>query len=91
MKPMNGRSPGAGRRSDRKSTARRREGHLEADKEAKKLTQRIRQASFEEDKTLEGFDFAFNPRIRRSMVTDLATCLFIEKKEHVLVYCHHRW
>ena len=55
-------------------------------REAKKLAQRIRQASFEEDKTLEGFDFAFNPRIRRSAVTDLATCIFIEKKEHVLVY-----
>lgn len=30
--------------------------------------------------TLRDFDFAFNPRIRRSIVTDLATCLFIEKK-----------
>lgn len=55
-------------------------------REAKKLAQRIRQASFEEEKTLEGFDFAFNPRIKRGIVTDLATCLFIEKKEHVLVY-----
>ena len=55
-------------------------------REAKKLTQRLRQASFEEEKTLEGFDFAFNPRIKRSTVTDLATCLFIEKKEHVLIY-----
>jgi DNA replication protein DnaC len=55
-------------------------------REAKKLALRIRQASFEEEKTLEGFDFAFNPRIRRSMITDLATCLFIEKKEHVLIY-----
>ncbi|MDD4197460.1 MAG: ATP-binding protein, partial [Syntrophorhabdaceae bacterium] len=50
-------------------------------REAKKLAQRIRQASFEEQKTLEGFDFAFNPRIKRGIVTDLATCLFIEKKE----------
>jgi DNA replication protein DnaC len=55
-------------------------------REAKKLAQRIRQASFEEQKTLEGFDFAFNPRIKRSALTDLATCLFIEKREHVLVY-----
>ena len=55
-------------------------------REAKKLTLRIRQASFEEEKTLEAFDFAFNPRIRRSVITDLATCLYIEKKEHILIY-----
>ena len=55
-------------------------------REAKKLTVRIQRASFEEEKTLEGFDFAFNPKIKRSIVTDLATCLFVEKKEHVLIY-----
>src|SRR3974377_589415 len=54
-------------------------------REAKKLALRIRQAAFEEEKTLEGFDFTFNPKIRRSTVSDLATCLFIEKKEHVLI------
>lgn len=55
-------------------------------REAKKLTLRIQRASFEEEKTLEGFDFAFNPKIKRGIVTDLATCLFVEKKEHVLIY-----
>jgi DNA replication protein DnaC len=55
-------------------------------REAKKLAVRIQKASFEEAKTLEGFDFAFNPKIRRGAMTDLATCLFVEKKEHVLVY-----
>ncbi len=55
-------------------------------REAKKLAVRIQKASFEEEKTLEGFDFAFNPRIKRGVVTDLATCLFVEKREHVLVY-----
>jgi DNA replication protein DnaC len=55
-------------------------------REAKKLTLRIQKASFEEEKTLEGFDFAFNPKIKRGIVTDLATCLFVEKKEHVLIY-----
>jgi DNA replication protein DnaC len=55
-------------------------------REAKKLTVRIQRASFEEEKTLEGFDFAFNPKIKRGTVTDLATCLFVEKKEHVLIY-----
>jgi len=55
-------------------------------REAKKLAVRIQKASFEEEKTLEGFDFAFNTRVKRGAVTDLATCLFIEKKEHVLIY-----
>ena len=55
-------------------------------RETKKLAVRIQKASFEEEKTLEGFDFAFNPKIKRGAVTDLAACLFIEKKEHVLIY-----
>jgi DNA replication protein DnaC len=55
-------------------------------REAKKLAQRLSHASFEEQKTLEGFDFSFNPKIKRTLVTNLATCLFIEKKEHVLIY-----
>lgn len=55
-------------------------------REAKKLTQRLSRASFEQEKTIEGFDFSFNPKIKRSLVKNLATCIFIEKKEHVLIY-----
>jgi DNA replication protein DnaC len=55
-------------------------------REAKKLAVRIEKASFQEEKTLEGFDFSFNPKIKRGTVTDLATCLFIEKREHLLIY-----
>ena len=55
-------------------------------REARKLAQRLSRASFEEQKTLEGFDFAFNPKIKRALITNLATCIFIEKKEHVLIY-----
>lgn len=55
-------------------------------REAKKLANRIRSACFEEEKTLEGFDFSFNPKIRKSYISDLSTCLFVEKKEHVLIY-----
>jgi DNA replication protein DnaC len=55
-------------------------------REAKKLAQRLSRASFEEQKTLEGFDFAFNPKIKRSVITNLATCIFIERNEHVLIY-----
>lgn len=54
-------------------------------REAKKLTQRLSRASFEEQKNIEDFDFSFNPKIKRSLVRDLGTCLFIDKKEHVLI------
>jgi DNA replication protein DnaC len=55
-------------------------------REATKLQKRLRSASFEEVKTVEGFDFSFNPKIRKSLICDLATCLFVEKREHVLIY-----
>ena len=55
-------------------------------REAKKLVNRIRYACFEEEKTLEGFDFSFNPKVRKSHISELSTCLFVEKKEHVLIY-----
>ena len=55
-------------------------------REAKKLAQRLYRASFEQEKSLEGFDFSFNPKIKRALIKNLATCLFVEKKEHVLIY-----
>jgi DNA replication protein DnaC len=55
-------------------------------REAKKLAVRLQKASFEEPKTLEGFDFAFNPKIKRGTVTDLATCRFVENRDHILIY-----
>lgn len=55
-------------------------------REAKKLMNRIKSACFEEEKTLEGFDFTFNPKIRKAQMSELSTCLFVEKKEHVLIY-----
>ena len=55
-------------------------------REAKKLAQRLARASFEEEKTLEAFDFSFNPKIKRALITNLATCVFIERNEHILIY-----
>jgi len=55
-------------------------------REAKKLAQRLSRACFEEQKSLEGFDFSFNSKIKRSLVKNLATCIFIENKEHILIY-----
>jgi DNA replication protein DnaC len=37
------------------------------------------------DKTLEGFDWSFNPSINRQQILDLATCQWIERKEVSLI------
>jgi DNA replication protein DnaC len=50
-----------------------------------KLERRMRKACFAEIKTLEEFDFSFNPSIDRRRLYDLATCRFIEKKENILL------
>jgi DNA replication protein DnaC len=50
----------------------------------KKLATRVNQARFEEVKTLETFNFEFNPKIPSRQIMDLATCRFIERKEWAL-------
>jgi len=52
----------------------------------KRLARRIAQAHFEEEKSLEGFDFNFNPKIPAQHINDLATCRFIERKESI-IFC----
>lgn len=54
-------------------------------REAKQLHLRLRRASFDSEKTLEDFDFTFNPKIPKSKVVDLATCHFIERSENVVL------
>ncbi len=51
----------------------------------KQLAQRIRRGGLNSTKTLEGFDFAFNPSINRQQVLELATCNYIRQKRNVLV------
>jgi DNA replication protein DnaC len=49
------------------------------------LERRRKEAGFRDaGRTLDGFDFAFNPKMNRSLVFDLATCRFIEKREDAL-------
>jgi DNA replication protein DnaC len=55
-------------------------------REAKKFNLRLSRASFEEEKTLEGFDFSFNPKLNAKLIRDLGNGTFIERKEHVLLY-----
>src|SRR5690242_10055651 len=46
------------------------------------LERRRKQAGFRDpDKTLDNFDFGFNPKMNRSLVFDLATGAFIAKRE----------
>jgi DNA replication protein DnaC len=49
------------------------------------LAWRIAQAHFEEVKTLEEFDFAFNPKVPAQKIRDLCTCHFVEAGESVIV------
>jgi DNA replication protein DnaC len=61
--------------------------HDEIERRAQsKLRLRLRRAAFDPTKTLEGFDFSFNPKLNKSQVFDLATCQFIERHENVLIY-----
>ena len=49
------------------------------------LERRRKQARFRDpERTLDSFDFTFNPKINRSLVFDLATGAFISKREDAL-------
>ena len=49
------------------------------------LERRRKQAGFRDaNKTLDNFDFSFNPKMNRSLVFDLAACGFIARREDAL-------
>lgn len=54
-------------------------------REQKKYGMRLRRAGFRGDKTLESFDFDFNPTIDQQLIADLASGRFIEEKVAVLI------
>ena len=56
-----------------------------ARREQKKFSLRVRRAGFRGEKTLEGFDFDFNPNINHAHINELATCDFILEKVAVLI------
>lgn len=51
----------------------------------KQLAMRLRRATLNTSKTLEPFDFTFNPGVNRQLVYDLATGSFIRDKRNVLL------
>ena len=54
-------------------------------RQQKQLSLRVRRADLASDKTIETFDFTFNPGINRQRVYDLATCQFIREKRNALL------
>ncbi len=56
-----------------------------ARREQKRFASRMRKAGFKSSKTLEEFDFDFNPHINKRLLFDLATCRFVQEKVCVLM------
>ncbi len=54
-------------------------------RENKKFQARIRRANIQNDKTLEKYDFDFNPRTNQAQIQELASCRFIDEKAPVLI------
>jgi len=54
-------------------------------RENKRFATKMRRAGFRSSKTLEDFDFDFNPTINKAVLYDLATCRFVQEKVCVLI------
>ena len=54
-------------------------------REGRTSARRFKSADFRESRTLDGFDFSFNPGIPRERVHQLATCRFIAEARDVLL------
>lgn len=53
-------------------------------REGKKLQERLARAGFEHERTLEVFNWAFNPKVPKARIIDLATARFVDLHENVL-------
>ena len=51
----------------------------------KQLHLRLRRGALNSTKTLEGFDFDFNPNLNRQQILNLATCEYIREKRNLLI------
>lgn len=54
-------------------------------RQQKQLDQRLRRGKVLPTKTMESFDFSFNPSINRQQLLDLAACGFVRKRRNVLI------
>ncbi len=48
----------------------------------------LKKSGLEYDKTLESFDFHFNPKINEPVIKELSTCHFLKKKENIFFIGH---
>lgn len=53
-------------------------------REDRAIERRVRAAGFREMKSIEDFDFSFNPSINRRLIMDMATCRFIREQRDIL-------
>lgn len=56
-----------------------------ARRDQKKYDLRLRKSKLQGSKTLDGFDFSFNPKVNQRQIMDLATCKFFYEKVCVLI------
>ena len=54
-------------------------------RQQRQIDRRVNAAQFKEMKSLDEFDFAFNPSIKRTQMFDLATCRFVREAKDVLL------
>lgn len=54
-------------------------------RQERQVERRVKAAQFRELKSLDEFDFTFNPSIKRAQIFDLATCRFIREAKDVLL------
>ena len=54
-------------------------------RQARSLVKRLKNAGFEEEKTLEGFDFSFNPQFPVKRINALANCTYLDRHENVFL------
>jgi len=54
-------------------------------RENNRFTKRFKKSGIKGNKTIEQFDFGFNPKIDQQQIKDLATCRFIQENAPVLI------
>jgi DNA replication protein DnaC len=54
-------------------------------RDERKISRRVKSASFRDQKSLEDFDWSFNPMIKRQQMYELATGRFIKERRDVLM------
>lgn len=51
----------------------------------KQLKVRLSKSRLDQTKTLETFDFSFNAKIQATLIRELASCSFVEKKQNIFI------